>query len=98
NDTLKSIQKTYEDKTNRLEWAEVAETLGNAFVQLGAGLQGYKTGIDLSGVKFNKTNWEPKFDRVLAKLKQDTGVVQEEQKAARGEFADKTKAVEKKND
>jgi hypothetical protein len=58
-----------EARDTRTQWAEVAETIGHAMAQLGAGLYGQKTGMDMSGVKFNKRDWTQDYNRIQQKLK-----------------------------
>lgn len=72
----KDAEQLYKDKANRTEWLEVAEKIGHAFAQLGAAAHGLATGVDLSGLKFDKTDWSKKFDRLMGELdatKKDIG-------------------------
>jgi hypothetical protein len=57
---------TAQDRQNK--WGEVAETIGQALVQIGAGIYGYKNGLDLSGAKFNRANWEASYKQNQDKL------------------------------
>jgi hypothetical protein len=47
-----------------LEWQQVATMFSEALVNIGAGIVGLKTGQDLSGVKFNKRDWEAEYERL----------------------------------
>lgn len=57
--------------SNRNEWMQVAEKVGHALAQYGAGLQGVRTGVDMSGLKFDKVDWERRLDRIQASLNSD---------------------------
>lgn len=72
----KDANDIYKQNANRTEWMEVAEKIGHAFAQLGAAAHGLATGVDLSGLKFDKTDWSKKFDRLMGELdatKKDIG-------------------------
>jgi len=58
-------EQDYADNKNRLLWAEAAEQLGHAVVQLFAAQDAAKNNWSISGVKFDKNNWESKLDRAL---------------------------------
>ena len=49
-------------------WLEIAETMAQAMVQLSAGHYGLKNGVDMSGVKFNKTDWTGKMTNLKDEL------------------------------
>ena len=58
--------KLYEQARNRAEWAEVANTLAQAFVKLGAAYEGARTGMNISsGVPFQKQDWSNTYNRLL---------------------------------
>lgn len=49
---------------------ELAENMGHALAQLGAGIQGIKTGVDMSsGLKFSKTDWNKRYEQAIDELK-----------------------------
>ena len=71
---LKDLETTYrnEAKASKDEVAkrELAENMGHALAQLGAGIQGMKTGVDMSsGLKFSKTDWNKRYEAALDELK-----------------------------
>lgn len=68
-DERKQVYSTYKKAKDRTQMAEVFETFGNALVMLGAGMYGLKTGVDMSGVQFNKSNWEAKMANNLSEMK-----------------------------
>lgn len=95
---LKIAEDKYEKDKDRTAWSEVAEKLGFAFAQIGAGLHGLNTGVDVTGVKFNPTNWEARYDRSLAELKNSTGNIQKGIEQVQGEKKDVKTAEERKNE
>lgn len=58
-------EQTYKDQKNRVAWSEAAEQLGHAMVQLMAAQDASKNDWSVGGIKFDKNNWEGKFDRAL---------------------------------
>lgn len=68
---IADARKAAESSTNRNEWGQVAERIGHALAQFGAGLHGERTGVDMSGLKFNKIDWERRLDRIQAGLSSD---------------------------
>lgn len=67
-------EQLYLDQKNRLEWAEVAEQLGHAIVQLFAAQDAAKNNWSIGGMRFDKNNWESRFDRAMREFdsKKDT--------------------------
>jgi DNA repair exonuclease SbcCD ATPase subunit len=73
-DELRGLQQGYWDKyqgdKDRTAWAEAAEKIGLGLVRLGAGIQGLKSGVDLStGLKFDQTNWDARYQALRDDLK-----------------------------
>lgn len=65
-----------EDKLNQLEaerkstientqWADIAERMGHALTQAMAGMYGLKHNINVSGLQFDRTNWEERLKTLL---------------------------------
>jgi hypothetical protein len=81
-------QKDFTDAQSRAEWQSLAESFGNAFVQLGAayyGLQQTKASgmpINLSNLNLKVTDWDKKVDRALSELQQKRIAIGESQKEA----------------
>ena len=46
-------------------WGQIAETLGHAMTMWSAANYGLKHGVDMSGLKMNKTDWEKKLDTAM---------------------------------
>lgn len=64
---------------SRTQWAEVAEKMGHALAQIGAGIQGQRSGIDTaSGLKFDKTDWNERYNQLLGELKTNLADLQEQ--------------------
>jgi hypothetical protein len=91
---LEQLRKQAADDTERLGWAAVAEKLGQALLRMGAAYQGMKEGLDLStGLKFDKTDWEKKLDRVQRRYEVDLDRLEkEEARFERGEERKEAKA------
>ena len=67
-DELNSLHAEKKDEVSRNEFMQVAEQLGNALLQLGAGAYGLKHGVDVSGTKFSKGDWEARLANRLGLL------------------------------
>ena len=66
-----SIQQDAKDNRDRAAWAQVGETLGQAFAKIGAGAQGMRTGLDTTtGLKFDKHDWNQEYADILSNLKE----------------------------
>lgn len=70
----KKLREEYAATKERGQWGELGEKLGHALTQLGAGYAGMQSGADLSGLKFDKTDWQGKAGLDLSEYKgeQDT--------------------------
>jgi hypothetical protein len=71
NEYSKALVQYNKDK-DAAKWGQFAERMGQALTQLGAGAYGLKHGTDLSGIKFDKTDWKSNLDSALQDLKQAT--------------------------
>lgn len=74
---------------DRNRWLQVAESLGQAMTQLGAGAYGLKHNVDLSGLRFNRADWaenlkaaERDLDRKLGLADRDLTSLEKERKEA----------------
>lgn len=62
-------QKLFDKNSESTEWAKIGELFGQALVQLAAGYQGLKSGVDLSsGLKAKTTDWESRLNRLQREL------------------------------
>lgn len=98
---LQSLQDLYRDEANkandRVATAEVAEKIGHALAQLGAGIQGMKTGVDMSsGLKFDRTDWSKRYDNILSKLREDLGDLRSQRQSAEDQQKSELSAVERR--
>lgn len=76
NDKIEDLKQLYADAQTRTQWSEVGEKFGNALAGLGAAMYGAKHGFDMSGTKFDKTDWDKKYDRQLKELELGVSDVQ----------------------
>lgn len=75
---LKLLRDEYDAAKGRIAWAEVAETLGKGLALIGMGMYGVRHGVDaVSGVNFNRANWDAAYGRVMDELKAKTAQVKE---------------------
>jgi hypothetical protein len=70
--------KVYKEKTDRTERAELAEIIGHALAQIGYGMAGLKSNTYGGPLKFNKVDWERKYDRTLDEYKTKLGLNKDE--------------------
>ncbi len=77
--------KQYKEDKDINKWLGIAETLGHALLQLGAGAYGMKHGVDMSGLKFNKTNWEKQIDMAREDLDRKLRIAKEEERGVEKE-------------
>ena len=75
-DDIRSLYEKYQDN---LETREMTEKMTQAITKLLAGYYGLKHGQDLSGVKFDKTDWGKKMDQAIRKLDNDLAAVSQEE-------------------
>lgn len=48
------------------QWGQIAEQFGNALTQTMAGMYGLKHNVNVSGLQFNRSNWEDRLKILLA--------------------------------
>lgn len=77
------LQAIADKAQQRNMWGEVAERIGQALTQFFAAKKGLETGVDMSGLKFDKTDWGKKTDSILDRLKADLGISQDQKRGAR---------------
>lgn len=59
-----SIETKFGNKEKEVERKRLVEMLAHAMTQFGGAMQGQKTGVDMSGLKFLKTDFEKQLDRL----------------------------------
>lgn len=95
---LAEAQKLYEEQKGRTETAELISLLGRAATQLGAGLYGMKSGLDMSGVKFSPVDWSQSYDRARADYKDKLGLIKQSQEELGREEAAAARGAAKQTD
>lgn len=73
------IWDLYKENRERLDWGQAADVFGQLVVQWMAGMQGLRTGVDMTGVKFRPDDWSRKYDQLLATAKTELSDMQERQ-------------------
>ena len=94
-DKYDEVQDWYDDMKDRLGKAELAETVGHAIAQLGAGWVGLNTGRDMTGLKFNKTNWDKKMDTAFAEFKHKRARIDKQEQRNAAAVAESKRAEER---
>ncbi len=69
NERRTKLESDYAAAKERLGWGEAAEIFGKALARIGAGLYGIKTGVDVSGAKFDPSDWSSRYDRAQGDYK-----------------------------
>lgn len=69
---MAAAQATANQANSSLEKRELVEKLTNALGLIVSGMYGEKTGLDMSGVKFDKTDWAKRLDGVRDDLRLTT--------------------------
>ena len=87
-DKMQTLETTYRTEAKEAKDSvarqELAEKMGHALAQLGAGMQGIKTGVDMtSGLKFDKTDWNKRYETALDELKANLTDLREKRQEAR---------------
>lgn len=80
NAKITSLQDIYKKARESADWGKVAEKVGHALTQFFAARAGLRSGVDMSGLKFDKTDWESHNNRLMEELKTDVGIVERERK------------------
>jgi hypothetical protein len=85
---MQTLETTYRTEAKEAKDSvarqELAEKMGHALAQFGAGLQGMKTGVDMtSGLKFDKTDWNKRYEAALDELKANLTDLREKRQEAR---------------
>lgn len=86
------ILEEYKAAKDTLDRKELVETFANAFGMLLTGAYGLRTKQDMSGVKFDKTDWKSKLDQELEMMRTRLGSAKELRQIGREEFLDQQSA------
>lgn len=65
-DKIAEIRQRAKNKASEIESAELAEKLGHALSKMFAAMYGLRKGIDMSGVKFDKTDWDRRMNTAMS--------------------------------
>ncbi len=79
-----AIEKKFEGKEKEVERKQLVQTLSQAVVQLGAAMQGARTGVDLSALKPIQTDFGKELDRAERRRERGIAGVERETGARRG--------------
>ncbi len=82
------------ERNDRIETAEVIELLGMALGQMAAGLYGMRHGVDMSGVRFQPSDWSKRYDRALKEYEIEVDRLETDRK----EISDKALREQKRID
>lgn len=85
NKGLEHVKEKIENSKDTQEKAKLVELVGQALVQLFAGARGLKTGHDMSGLKFNRTNWDQKMSELNRRLSGEVSELKQQSEAEKGE-------------
>lgn len=96
-DKLSAIYRDeYKANKGSAQWGEVAEKMGHALAQFGAGYQGMKSGLDMStGLKFDKTDWSHRYEALLGELRVNLQDLRSERGEQKEEGREKVGSLEK---
>lgn len=74
---MKDLQGQKMDMINKSQWAQAAESFGNALAQYAGGLYGMKHGVDTSGMKFSNVDWQGRLKNQMDALGGQLDVLKE---------------------
>lgn len=92
-DKMAELQAKKPAIINSNDWGQLAETVGHALVQMAAGAYGLKTNTDLSGIKFDKTDWELRLTNRLKAVDSNIDMIAGQQGIALKTAADIRESV-----
>ena len=72
---VRQAKVDYKKSKDHTSWMALAESLGHALTTIGAGAYGLKHNVDMSGVKFNKTDWSKSLDNALKELELEQDII-----------------------
>lgn len=77
---LDAAKAAAKEGRRNIDIASTIEKFGQALVMLGAGYQGMKSGVDMSGTKFSATDWSKQYDAIKDDLNAELSGISEERK------------------
>lgn len=60
-----ALTDTFNAAKDRIGWSEALTLLSTGIARLGAGLYGMRTGVDVSGIKFDYYDWSKDYSRLI---------------------------------
>ncbi len=95
-DLQDAYRKEYNATQDKVQLQELAEKMGHALAQLGAGYQGLKTGIDMTtGLKFDKTDWNKRMELAQEKLRTDLADLRSQRQSLKEQQRSETAGIER---
>lgn len=80
----------YQDRANKAEWGEVAQTIGRALAQYGAAQEGMRSGQNMGGINFGPgIDFEKRIDRYGKDYERQAAAGKDSAEATRQSWADK---------
>lgn len=67
------LNQEYKDSKDSIEWRAALETVANSLTQLAAARAGLREGVDMSGMKFSKTDFDKQLEGVQADIARRKG-------------------------
>ncbi|NIM44026.1 MAG: hypothetical protein GTO54_00045 [Nitrososphaeria archaeon] len=89
------ISDAYDKGVKRTEMAEIIEIFGKALGQLAVGWYGLKHGVDMSGVKFELSDWSGRYKRLAGKLERGLDRVEKSEKQTRADYRAREEQADK---
>lgn len=85
---LAKAETEKERRDTAIAFGKILETLAHGLIKIGAANYGLKRGVDMSGMKFDKENWDESFklsqQSYEARMRGLQGVLEEKEKSLRG--------------
>lgn len=81
-DKIAEIRQRARAKASEIQSAELAEKLGHALSKMFAAMYGLRTGLDMSGVKFDKTDWDRRMNTAMSFIDEELGAAKAGRAAA----------------
>lgn len=91
---MNELSTQFDEAKKNLGTQELIEKFANAFGLMASGYYGLKTGTDMSGVKFDKTDWERKLDQEQQTLTGKAALAGAEHRATQEKAQSDIKAAE----
>lgn len=95
---MKELKTWLANKNEDIDRKQLIETVGQALTQLAGGLYGLKHGQDMSGMKFDKTDWDKRRGLAMEEFRTNLQDIGEQRKESQvGKENEKNRAAEATN-